>query len=91
MPEKEAINFLKDALIEMAQNTEDIDTPRHYFFMLAISALERRVPRKVDTHGTLYGERDFCPVCGCVIENCHAYFCIRCGQALKEDKEKEKT
>ena len=37
MPEKEAINFLKDALIDMAQNAEDIDTPRYYFFMLAIS------------------------------------------------------
>lgn len=27
MPEKEAINFLKDALIDMAQNAEGIDTP----------------------------------------------------------------
>ena len=54
-------------------------------------ALEKQIPVKINTRSSPYGERDFCPICGCVIENCHGHFCIRCGQALKEDKEKEEN
>lgn len=83
MPEKEAINFLKDALIEMAQNTEDMDTPRHYFFMLAISALERRVPKKIVIRENLFGEYDACPYCGCAVNlHCDLRYCNNCGQAI---------
>ena len=48
----------------MAQNAEDIDTPRYYFFMLAISALERRVPKKIVIRENLFGKYDACPYCG---------------------------
>lgn len=48
-------------------------------------ALEKQIPVPINTRRSPYGERDFCPICGCVIENCYAHFCIRCGQALKSE------
>lgn len=89
---KEAKKYLENAQIYMARITGmSMNDPLYRAFDLALIALDKQIPKKINTRSSPYGERDFCPVCGCVIENCHAYFCIRCGQALKEDKEKEKT
>ena len=92
MLEKEAINFLKDALIDMAQNAEDIDTPRYYFFMLAISALERRVPKtpkKIVIRENLFGKYNACPYCGCPVGSHYDIrCCVNCGQAIDWSAEK---
>lgn len=58
---------------------------------IALNCIEKRRPMLVDTRKTQWGERDFCPACGCVIENSHSRFCVRCGQALDWDDENEKV
>lgn len=58
------------------------DLPPTNYNEVCKRALEKQIPKKVNTHGTPYGEQDFCPICGCVIENSHSHFCIRCGQAI---------
>lgn len=49
---------------------------------IALNCIEKRIPMLVDTRKTQWGERDFCPICGCVIENCHSRFCI--SRLIKE-------
>lgn len=83
MEVKEAIEYLKKAQVCMARSTGmSANRPLYKAFMLAIFALKKQIPMLVDTRKTQWGERDFCPICGCVIENCHSRFCIWCGQAL---------
>lgn len=93
MPEKEAINFLKDALIDMARNTgKCANTPMYYVFMLAISALERRVPKKpkkIIMRKNLFGKYDACPYCGCPVGSHYDIRCCgNCGQAIDWSAEK---
>ena len=90
MPEKESINFVKDALIDMARNTgKDADTPMYHAFMFAISVLERRIPKKIVIRENLFGEYDACPYCGCAVNlHCDFRYCNNCGQALDWSAEK---
>lgn len=86
---KEAKKYLENTQIYMARITGmSMNDPLYRAFDLAFIALDKQMPKKVDTHGTLYGERDFCPVCKRVVENHHACFCVRCGQALDWSVEK---
>lgn len=65
------------------------DLPPTNYSEACKKALEKQIPVKINTRSSSYGERDFCPICSCVIENCHAHFCIRCGQALDWSNENE--
>lgn len=85
MTEKEAIEYLKNAQMYMARITGmSANCPLYKAFMLAITALERRIPRKIVTRETLYGKYDACPYCGCAIDSYYynANCCSNCGQAL---------
>lgn len=81
---KEAIEYLKNAQIYMARSTGmSANCPLYKAFMLAISALDRRMPRKVKI--SLKGTTDWntkyhCPNCGAFISN--GKYCRECGQAL---------
>jgi tRNA(Ile2) C34 agmatinyltransferase TiaS len=49
-------------------------------FDVAISALEKQIPKKVHRYDVNLSEK-FCPNCGLSIENKGGY-CAECGQAL---------
>lgn len=84
MEVKEAIEYLKNAQVCMARSTgKGANTSMYRVLMLAILALERRVPKKIVTRENLHGEYDACPYCGCATDSYYDIKCCsNCGQAL---------
>lgn len=80
MNEQETIEILYDSLGGRQDNFEEA-------FSLAISALEKQIPKKVlnrqelkDFHGRCYRLRGNCPECTSIV--LQSNFCEWCGQKL---------
>lgn len=82
---REAIEDFKK-LAELLQNKESVAAEH---CNIAIEALEKQLPEKVDAkedfkgfNGNLICYKGFCPSCGYVVDSSKTNYCNACGQKL---------
>lgn len=92
MTHKEAIaNYKYDRAIDLirrikAEETHEREIDRHKAFDLAISALEKQIPKKPLPYKGYEGQ---CPECGVVYLDRLTGYCGNCGQKLFWETENE--
>ena len=82
MTPQEAIEFINNEVqIDVRFCTDEMIEKTKEAFELAISALEKQMPKKPLEENRYYGQGE-CPACGAVFVDKDTQYCGNCGQAL---------
>lgn len=94
MTNEEAISELKDIMINAL---DFVDERTKRAFDMAIEALKKQIPSKVNYIGDGYADGELvydeaeCPSCGYIFDDCESdwerKFCPECGKALEWDSD----